>query len=99
MSYRRYPSVDRALRQLDGHYPPAPAMQLPECLRPMAESFARLRAVGPATTPNWSENAVAVVGMSGLTAGELLRRWGAAGRSAADAYRLSSRPGVVGGSP
>jgi hypothetical protein len=43
MAYRPYPSVDRALRQLDRHYSPAPVIELPECLRPMAASFAQLR--------------------------------------------------------
>jgi hypothetical protein len=42
MSYRPYPNPKRALKQLDRHYPPAPVIQL-ECLRPMAESFAKLR--------------------------------------------------------
>jgi hypothetical protein len=42
MSYRPYPNPERALKQLDRHYPPAPVIQL-ECLRPMAESFAKRR--------------------------------------------------------
>lgn len=45
MTFRPYPSVDRAMNQLGRHYPepPAPEMGMPECLRPMADSFARLR--------------------------------------------------------
>jgi hypothetical protein len=42
MSYRPYPNAERALKQLDRHYPPAPVVQL-ECLRPLGDSFARLR--------------------------------------------------------
>ncbi|GAP46849.1 hypothetical protein [Streptomyces azureus] len=42
MSYRPYPNPERALKQLDRHYPPAPVIQL-ECLRPMADSVAKLR--------------------------------------------------------
>jgi hypothetical protein len=42
MSYRPYPNPERALKQLDRHYAPVPVIQL-ECLRPMAESFAKLR--------------------------------------------------------
>lgn len=43
MAYRPYPNVDRALNQIDRHYPNPPATEMPESLRPMAESFARLR--------------------------------------------------------
>jgi hypothetical protein len=43
MAYRPYPNVDRALRQIGRHYPPVPVIQL-ECLRPMGDSFAKLRA-------------------------------------------------------
>lgn len=43
MSYRPYPNADRALKQLDRHYPPMPVVQMPECLRPVADSFAQLR--------------------------------------------------------
>jgi hypothetical protein len=43
-------------------------------------------------TRHWSENAAAVVGMSGVTAAELLRRWKAAAWTPpADEYRLSTR--------
>ena len=45
MTYRPYPDADRARRQIDRHYPPAPVIQMPECLRPMAESFDRLREI------------------------------------------------------
>jgi hypothetical protein len=44
MAYRPYPNADRALRQLDRHYPVAPEAPVLECLRPMTESFDRLRA-------------------------------------------------------
>ena len=43
MTYRPYPNADRALKQLDRHYSSAPVIQMPECLRPIAESFDRLR--------------------------------------------------------
>jgi predicted lysophospholipase L1 biosynthesis ABC-type transport system permease subunit len=43
VSFRPYPNADRALRQLDRHYPPVPAVQAPECLRPVVASFAQLR--------------------------------------------------------
>jgi hypothetical protein len=43
MNYRPYPNAERALKQLDRHYPPAPVIPMPECLRPMADSFAKLR--------------------------------------------------------
>jgi len=42
MAYRPYPNVDRALRQLDRHYPPAPVVEL-ECLRPLGEVFTQMR--------------------------------------------------------
>jgi hypothetical protein len=43
MAYRPYPNADRALRQIARHYPDEPVIPMPECLRPMAASFARLR--------------------------------------------------------
>jgi hypothetical protein len=43
MAYRPYPNADRALRQIDRHYPTAPVIQMPERLRPVADSFAQLR--------------------------------------------------------
>lgn len=43
MAHRPYPNADRARKQLDRHYPPAPATEMPEALRPMAESFTQLR--------------------------------------------------------
>lgn len=45
MTFRPYPNVDRAMKQLARHYPdpPAPAVEMRDCLRPMAASFARLR--------------------------------------------------------
>lgn len=48
MTFRPYPSVDRAMHQLARHYPdpPAPVLEMRECLRPMADSFAQLRAAG-----------------------------------------------------
>lgn len=42
MSHRPYPNVDRALNQIGRHYPDPPAVEL-ECLRPLAESFTKLR--------------------------------------------------------
>lgn len=42
MSFRPYPNVDRALAQVARRRPSAPVIEL-ECLRPMAESFDRLR--------------------------------------------------------
>lgn len=45
MAYRPYPNVDRAMNQLARHYPdpPAPVVEMRECLRLMADSFAQLR--------------------------------------------------------
>lgn len=43
MAYRPYPSIDRALAQVRRHQPDAPVIPMPECLRPMADSFAALR--------------------------------------------------------
>lgn len=43
MSFRPYPNVDRALAQVTRRRPSAPVIEMPECLRPMAESFDRLR--------------------------------------------------------
>lgn len=42
MAHRPYPNVDRALNQIGRHYPDPPVVEL-ECLRPLGESFARLR--------------------------------------------------------
>ena len=46
MSHRPYPDVDRALNQVYRHAPAAPVLPLPDCLRPMAASFAKLRVAG-----------------------------------------------------
>lgn len=43
MNHRPYPSIDRALKQLDRHYPDPPAVGAPEVLSPLVDSFARLR--------------------------------------------------------
>lgn len=43
MTYRPYPSVDRAMSQLARHYPDPPEASVLECLRPVADSFDRLR--------------------------------------------------------
>lgn len=43
MSYRPYPSVDRALAQVHRHAPSVPVVEL-ECLRPLGEAFTKLRA-------------------------------------------------------
>lgn len=43
MTYRPYPNADRALRQISRHYPDEPVISMAECLRPMAESFTKLR--------------------------------------------------------
>jgi hypothetical protein len=43
MSYRPYPNAERAMKQLDRHYPATETAAL-EYLIPTAESFARLRA-------------------------------------------------------
>lgn len=43
MAHRPYPNADRALRQLARRAPAVPTLAMPECLRPMAESFARMR--------------------------------------------------------
>lgn len=43
MAYRPYPNVDRALKQLDRHYPPAPVPSLPPALRAVGDSLGQLR--------------------------------------------------------
>ena len=43
MTFRPYPSVDRAMHQLGRHYPEPPEAPTPECLRPVVDSFARMR--------------------------------------------------------
>ena len=72
MSFRPFPNVDRALAQVRRHRPDASVIQLPERLRPMAESVAALRV-------NTQRAADQGFGMT------------------PDEYRLSSRPGIVGG--
>jgi len=47
MSYRPFPNVDRALAQVYRHAPTAPALPMPDCLRSVAASFARLRVNAP----------------------------------------------------
>jgi hypothetical protein len=47
MTYRPYPNPDRARHQLDRHHAPEPVIVLPNCLRPMTESLAKLRAGAP----------------------------------------------------
>ena len=44
MAYRPFPNVDRALSQVRRHQPNASVIPLPECLRPMADSLAAVRA-------------------------------------------------------
>ncbi|MFJ2961143.1 hypothetical protein ACIPIC_02400 [Streptomyces collinus] len=43
MSYRPYPNPERALKQLDRHYPPAPVIPLPPALQSVDEGFQRIR--------------------------------------------------------
>lgn len=43
MAYRPYPNIDRALRQLDRHYPPAPAIRLSSVLQSVSDGFQRIR--------------------------------------------------------
>lgn len=43
MAYRPYPNIDRALRQLARHAQPVPDSPTLECLRPLADSLAKLR--------------------------------------------------------
>lgn len=88
MAYRPYPNVDRSLRQLDRHQPPAPAMEMPECLRPMAESFARLReTVIPAPVRYVIGLGRNVGNIRSVTEGEVAT------------LRQMERPGIVGGQP
>lgn len=47
MTHRSYPNAARARHQLDRHHAPEPVIVLPERLRPMAESLAKLRAGAP----------------------------------------------------
>lgn len=53
MAYRPYPNADRALKQLDRHYPLAPELRGLECLRPMEESFAKLRVAAKDWRPDF----------------------------------------------
>lgn len=87
MAYRPYPNADRALRQLDRHYPTAPEAPVLEYLRPTAASFHRLR-----------ENAARVVQIKPARSAILIggRPWDA-DPEPAGTYRLVSHPGVVGG--
>jgi hypothetical protein len=80
MGYRPYPNADRALHQLDRHYPAAPEAPVLECLRPMAESFDRLR-----------ENAARVVNIKPVRSGLLIggRPWDV--EPPVDEYRMSTR--------
>lgn len=43
MSYRPYPNPERALKQLDRHYPPAPVIQLSPAMQSVGEGFQRIR--------------------------------------------------------
>ncbi|CAL9350022.1 hypothetical protein SUDANB1_00441 [Streptomyces sp. enrichment culture] len=43
MAHRPYPNVDRALRQLDRHYPPAPVTPMPPALRSVGDAIGQLR--------------------------------------------------------
>ncbi len=85
MAYRPYPNAARALRQIDRHYPAAPVLQMPECLRPMAESLDSLRVNAQRAVESWRPDFV----MGGRT--------GAVEPYPLDEYCLSSRPGDVGG--
>ncbi|WP_217235485.1 hypothetical protein [Streptomyces sp. AC555_RSS877] len=44
MSYRPYPDRERALKQLDRHYPPAPVAALSPALQSVGEGFQQIRA-------------------------------------------------------
>ena len=71
MTYRPYPNAERALRQLDRHYPPAPVVPAPRRIP-----------------------------MSGTILAAMRRHQQAAGQGlGAGTYVLSTRPGIVGGSP
>lgn len=81
MSYRPYPNVDRALAQVRRHEPAESVIATPECLRPMVESFDRLREEAfdrALDGPMWQ---------AGLRIAS----------PPLDEYRLSTRPRVVGG--
>jgi hypothetical protein len=94
MSYRPYPNVYRALAQVHRH---APVLPLPDCLRPTAASFARLRvnaqralearlrlaALGP------DDDATDLIQAIGDEQGFV--------QLPVDEYRLSTRPRVVSG--
>lgn len=43
MAYRPYPNADRALKQLDRHYPPAPVIPMPPALRAVGDAIGQLR--------------------------------------------------------
>ncbi|WP_171109224.1 MULTISPECIES: hypothetical protein [unclassified Streptomyces] len=44
MAHRPYPSVDRALKQLDRHYPPAPVIPMSSALQSIGDGFQRIQA-------------------------------------------------------
>lgn len=43
MSFRPYPNAERALKQLDRHYPPAPVLAQSPALQSVGEGFQRIR--------------------------------------------------------
>ncbi|MFE0470445.1 hypothetical protein ACFW2V_02365 [Streptomyces sp. NPDC058947] len=43
MAYRPYPNADRALRQLDRHYPPAPVIPMSPALRAVGDAIGQFR--------------------------------------------------------
>ena len=43
MSYRPYPNAERALKQLDRHYPAAPVIPMSPALRSVSDGFQRIR--------------------------------------------------------
>ena len=43
MAYRPYPNVDRALKQLDRHYPPSPVIPAAPAMQSIGDGFQRIR--------------------------------------------------------
>ena len=47
MAHRPYPNADRALKQLDRHYPPAPVIPMSPALRSAGDAIGQLRKNAP----------------------------------------------------
>lgn len=107
MAYRPYPNVDRALRQLDRHCPPAPVIPMSPALQSVGEGCRRIQAgLRHAAEQGFGAGTYVLStrrpdagrldvgdGASAITA----RPWTQAEREAWHRGEGSPRPGVVGG--